>query len=82
MKLGRDIQKILSKTYQAGTIVEQRIGRYDMAFKTDNLGRPVLLFLGKADEQGKIKGERFSRRLLTDNDGNIIKDHWDNKGKV
>jgi len=82
MKLGKDIQKILSKTYEADKMIEQRMGRYDMAFKTDDAGRPILLFLGKADEQGKIKGERFSRRLLTDNEGNIIKDHWDNKGKI
>jgi hypothetical protein len=31
--------------------------RYDLAFKTDETGRPVLLFIGKKDGQGKIKGE-------------------------
>jgi hypothetical protein len=31
--------------------------RYDLAFKTDETGRPVLLFIGKKDDQGKIKGE-------------------------
>jgi len=50
--------------------------------KTDEQGRPVLLFMGKADADGKIKGEHFARRLQTDNDGRVIKDHWDNKGKV
>ena len=82
MKLGNDVLKILNQTYAANTMIERQMGRYDMAFKTDDKGRPILLFLGKADEQGKIKGERFSRRLLTDDEGNVIKDHWDNKGKI
>lgn len=82
MKLGKDIQKILGQTYPTETMVSRRMGRYDLAFKTDDRGRPVLLFLGKADEQGKIKGERFARRLVTDDTGAVIKDHWDNKGKI
>lgn len=82
MKLGDDVMKILGRSYEANTLVERRMGRYELAFKTDELGRPVLLFLGKADENGRIKGERFARRLVTDAAGNIIKDFWDNKGKI
>lgn len=82
MKLGNDIQKILSKTYEADAMISRTMGRYDLAFKTDELGRPILLFLGKADEHGRIKGERFARRLVADAEGNLIKDHWDNKGKI
>ncbi len=44
MKLGKDIQKILSKTYEADVMIEKHIGRYDLAFKTDDAGNPVLLF--------------------------------------
>lgn len=82
MKIGADLQKILNKTYQPDTMIQQTMGRYDLAFKTDEQGRPILLFVGKADEQGHIKGERFSRRIVTDQNGAVIKDHWDNKGKV
>lgn len=82
MKLGKDILKLLSQAYEPDTMIERKIGRYDLAFKTDNLGRPVLLFLGKYDATGKIKGERFARRLVTDAAGKVLKDHWDNKGRI
>ncbi|MVN92343.1 hypothetical protein [Mucilaginibacter aquatilis] len=82
MKLGDEVLKILNKTYQPSTMVEQTFKRYDLAFKTDEAGRPILLFMGKKDERGNIKGERFVRTLKTDNDGNIIKDHWENKGSA
>jgi hypothetical protein len=82
MRLGNDVLKILGRIYEPDAMVERRMGRYDLAFKTDENGRPVLLFLGKADENGRIKGERFARRLVTGTDGQIIKDHWDNKGRT
>jgi len=82
MKIGSELLKVLSKIYAADEMIHKRFGRYDLAFKTDDQGRPVLLFMGKADADGQIKGEHFARRLQIDNDGKIIKDHWDNKGKV
>jgi hypothetical protein len=82
MEVGAPILKILNKIYEPSTLVELRFNRYDLAFKTDNEGRPVVLFLGKKDKNGIIKGERFSRRLVTDEEGNTIKDHWDHKGKA
>jgi hypothetical protein len=82
MKFGPQLLQLLSKTYEPSTMVETTFSRYDLAFKTDDKGRPVLLFIGRKDAQGKIKGERFSRRLLSDDSGNIIKDHWDSKGKI
>ena len=57
-------------------MIRLRFGRYDLAFKTDDEGRPVLLFMGKADANGHINGERFVRNLQAG------KDQWDNKGKV
>jgi hypothetical protein len=74
--------KLLNKVYEASAMLEQRFGRYDLAFKTDEKGRPILLFIGEKDPNGKIKGERYARRLVFDKEGNIIKDHWDNKGKA
>jgi hypothetical protein len=82
MILGEEILKILNKTYEPTTMIETKFKRYDLAFRTDEVGRPILLFIGTKDETGKIKGERFARRLATDSEGKIIKDHWDNKGKA
>jgi hypothetical protein len=82
MKVGPELLKLLSKPYAPDQLISQRFGRYDLAFKTDEQGRPILLFLGKANAEGKIKGECFVRRLQADKDGQIIKDHWDNKGKT
>jgi hypothetical protein len=82
MVLGEEILKVLNKEYEASSMIETKFKRYDMAFKTDEAGRPVLLFIGTKDETGKIKGERFARRLATNSEGKIIKDHWDNKGKA
>ncbi|MCD8738994.1 hypothetical protein LT679_00140 [Mucilaginibacter roseus] len=81
MKLGEEILKVLNKIYEPDTMVEKRFKRYDIAFKTDGYGRPILLFFGEKDERGHIKGERFARRLITAPDGTVIKDHWENKGR-
>lgn len=80
--LKEPIIKILSKTYQPTTMVEMKFKRYDLAFKTDEKGRPILLFIGEKDSNGRIKGERYARRLVEDTDGIVIKDHWDHKGKA
>lgn len=81
--LKEPILKLMNRTYEPQRIIELTFGRYDLAFKTDQLGRPVLLFIGKKDRfTGKIVGERFARRLLQDESGLILKDHWDNKGRA
>jgi len=76
------ILKILNKIYQPVTMVEMKFKRYDLAFKTDEKGRPILLFLGEKDANGKIKGERYARRLIENTEGIVLKDHWDHKGKA
>ncbi|MES2266191.1 MAG: hypothetical protein V4520_05505 [Bacteroidota bacterium] len=82
MVLGDEILKILNKQYEPSGFITTGFKRYDIAFKTDDAGRPILLFIGKAGSDGKIKGERFARRLVFGDNGEIIKDHWDNKGKT
>lgn len=82
MKIGDKLLKQLNKKYAPDTMVNQKFGRYDLAFKTDDEGNPVMLFIGNLDEQGRIKGERFSRVMVKDQAGKLIKDHWDNKGKA
>jgi hypothetical protein len=80
--LKEPILKILSKIYQPDAMVEMKFKRYDLAFKTDVKGRPVLLFIGEKDANGKIKGERYARRLMENTEGIVLKDHWDHKGKA
>jgi hypothetical protein len=53
----------------------------DVAVKSDADGNAVQAFIGKLAENGNVKGERFSRTLIKDKEGKIIKDHWDLKGR-
>ena len=82
MKLKEPILKILNKQYEPDAIIETTFKRYALSFKTDEAGRPVLLFMGQRDENGQIKGERYARRLKIGEDGEVIKDHWEHKGKA
>lgn len=82
MDLKEPILKILAKQYEPSTLIETTFKRYDIAFKTDEAGRPILLFMGTRDESGTIKGERYARRLKIDQNGKLIKDHWEHKGKA
>lgn len=82
MTLKEPVLKILSKTYEPNQMIEQTFMRYNMAFKTDEAGRPILLFMGHKDDRGVIKGDRYARRLTFDKDGKVVKDHWDHKGKA
>lgn len=82
MKLGPQLITLLNKQYEPSSTIKTVFNRYDLSFKTDEQGRPVLVFIGNKDSNGIIKGERFARRLVVDKDGQIIKDHWDNKGKT
>lgn len=80
--LKEPVLKILNKIYHPDTMVEMKFKRYDLAFKTDEKGRPILLFIGEKDHNGKIKGERYARRLLENTEGIVLKDYWDHKGKA
>jgi hypothetical protein len=82
MKIGAPLLKIINKIYQPSGVQELKFGRYDLVLQTDEKGRAILLFFGHKAANGKIRGERFSRHIVTDGQGNIIKDHWDNKGKI
>ena len=82
MPLGPAILTILSKKYEPSAFIEKRFQRYDLGFKTDAEGNPVLLFMGTKNAAGQIRGRRYARRLLKDANGKTIKDHWDDKGPV
>jgi hypothetical protein len=82
MKLSAHLQSKLSKKYEPSSMVNMQYKGNDLRFKTDEEGNPVLLFIGKALENGKIKGERYTRTLKRDANGVYIKDHWERKGKA
>ncbi|AXY76705.1 hypothetical protein D3H65_23110 [Paraflavitalea soli] len=82
MDLGAQILKILNKRYEPSAFIETKFERYDLAFKTDRDGLPVVAYLGQKDRKGKICGERFTRRLKQLINGTIIKENWEHKGVV
>lgn len=82
MALSEHLEKQLQKKYEPSTMVSLKYKGNDISLKTDQEGNGILMFIGKATKDGKIKGERYARRLLKDPDGKIIKDHWERKGKA
>ncbi|MDQ8051729.1 MAG: hypothetical protein REI78_01825 [Pedobacter sp.] len=82
MELKAPILQILNKNYPPDQVVQTTFKKYDLVFKTDTEGNPILLFLGQMQSNGHIRGERYARRLVRDQSGQIIKDHWDHKGKA
>ena len=82
MPIGEKLLKLLQKRYERSTLIESRSGKLDIAFKTNEHGDPVLLFVGKRDLKGTVIGQRYVRTLIFDRDGKKIKDHWELKGKA
>jgi hypothetical protein len=82
MKLGELLLKHLNKKYLPSTMVRLEVKGYDIAAKTDENGNAIQAFVGKAGEDGTIKGDRYARTLKYDRDGVLIKDHWERKGKA
>jgi hypothetical protein len=82
MSLSEDLVKKLAKKHEPTTLIHQRFRGNDIAFKTDEEGNAVQLFVGKADEAGNIRGDRYARTLKYDREGKLIKDHWERKGKA
>jgi hypothetical protein len=82
MKLSEALVKKLSMAYPPSTMIEMTFKGNDMSIKTDEQGNAVLLFIGRRNSTGNIKGERYARTLKYDRNGQRIKDHWELKGKA
>jgi hypothetical protein len=82
MELEEPVLKILRKKYQPSSLIETHCSKYDMAFKTDREGDAIVCLLGRKDDKGQIRGERFTRRLRQMSDGTIVKEFWEHKGKA
>lgn len=82
MKIGDPLRKILNKKYEPDMLINRKMGKYDIAFKTDEAGNPVSAFVGTMEADGQIKGDRFVRVMVRDAAGQLVKDHWEGKGRT
>ena len=82
MSLGDDLLKKVNKKFEPSSKVSLRYRNYDLLLITDKEGNAVQLFMGKENEHGSIKGDRYARTLKYDREGVLIKDHWERKGKA
>ena len=82
MSLGDDLVKKINKKFEPSSKVSLRYRSYDLLLITDKEGNAIQLFMGKENEAGIIKGDRYARTLKYDREGNLIKDHWERKGKA
>ncbi|RYF86156.1 MAG: hypothetical protein EOO03_12230 [Chitinophagaceae bacterium] len=81
-KIGDKLLQKLSKRYQPNTTINEVFKGNDISFVTDGNGDPKCFFIGKRMPNGTIKGDRFSRTLLFDENGTVNKNHWDYKGRT
>lgn len=82
MALSDDLIKKLKRKFEPSTTTQFRYGRNDVVVQSDEEGNAIRVFIGRADSEGVIKGDRYSRILKKDRDGSISKDHWERKGKA
>lgn len=82
MSLGDELLKRINKKHEPSAKVPMRYKNYDLLLLTDKDGNAVQLFMGKANEDGVIKGDRYARTLKHDKEGKLLKDHWERKGKA
>lgn len=83
MPINAKLQKILEKFYEPDKRYDQKFSKLAISFITNEYGEPVTLFIGKRNEDGSIKGERYVRKIVRKpNSQEIQKSHWDLKGSV
>lgn len=81
MPLNESLRKQLRKQYEPSAIVSASYKGNDLVIKTDAEGNAVTVFIGKKSGD-RIRGQRYARTLKKNDRGDVIKDHWDLKGKV
>jgi hypothetical protein len=82
MALSESLLLKLRKKYQPSSTVVLKFKGKDLSVKTDDDGNATVLFIGRLQTDGKIKGERYTRTFIKQEDGSVLKDHWDLKGKA
>jgi hypothetical protein len=82
MSLGTDIIKKLNRKFEPSSTTQFRYRTNDVVVQSDEDGNAIRAFIGKANDEGIVKGDRYSRVLKKDKEGKLIKDHWERKGKA
>ena len=82
MNLSEDLIRKLNKVFTPSSMVQFRYRNKYVAVQTNEEGQAVKMFIGQLKEDGMIRGDRYSRVLVRDRNGALIKDHWDRKGKA
>ena len=82
MGLSEDLIKKLKRKFEPSATTQFRYRANDVVVQSDEEGNAIRAFIGKANDEGMIKGDRYSRILLKDKEGKVIKDHWDRKGRA
>jgi hypothetical protein len=82
MSLSDALVKKLSQVYPPSTMIDMTFKGNDLSIRTDEQGNAIQLFIGRRNNAGNIKGERYARTLKYDRSGQRIKDHWELKGKA
>lgn len=82
MSLSDDLIKKLKRKFEPLTITQFRYRTSDIVVQSDDEGNAIRVFIGRADQEGIVKGDRYSRTLKKDEEGKIIKDHWEKKGRA
>jgi len=82
MTLSNDILKKLQRKFEPSSTTPFRYRSVDIVVQSDEQGNAIRIFVGKVNDKGVIKGDRYSRILKKDKEGNTIKDHWERKGKA
>jgi hypothetical protein len=82
MSLGTDILKKSNRKFEPSSTTQFRYRTNDVVVQSDEEGNAIRAFIGKANDEGIVKGDRYSRVLKKDKEGKLIKDHWERKGKA
>lgn len=83
MPLNPKLENKLNKLYAPSSRINDSYSGKDLTFITNEFGEPVTLFIGTRREDGAIVGERYVRKIVRKpNSQEILKSHWDLKGKV
>ena len=81
-KVGDKLATKLSKPFAPDTRIDDEFKGNDLTIFTNDNGDAMVLFIGERRPDGSIKGDRFARRLVRDENGKTVKNHWDYKGRV
>ena len=61
MALSDDLIKKLKQKFEASTTIHFRYRTNDVVVQSDEDGNAIRTFIGKANDEGIIKGDRYSR---------------------